>query len=143
MKLAASSATWICMVLVAMPMTPCALLPRVCVLAYPATATDADEQAVGQDAPAAHSCCREAQPGCTAGDDVQTHHPPAKPCPRGCCRLLPVGPTVDKVVVTLPPLVAAYVPTLADGASQWIFAPAQEPLLPAETLHSLSCLWRC
>ncbi|MGD9721007.1 MAG: hypothetical protein AB7O59_03015 [Pirellulales bacterium] len=127
-----------------MPMTPCALLPRVCVLAFPATTSDANAETSGDQTPVAHSCCREAAPRCDLAEgDAQTHPQPDKPCPRGCCRLVPIAPTVDKVVVAHSPLVTDYVPCLADAVGEWNLAPAQEPQLAAETLHALSCLWRC
>ncbi|MEX2112315.1 MAG: hypothetical protein WD845_03975 [Pirellulales bacterium] len=128
--------SWISIGLVSLPMSPCALLPSVCVLAEEsASAAPADAARV-----VAHSCCASPM----EADSTKTPAP-AKPasCPLECCRLSPVGLTVEKVLTAPPTLLTAYVPyALADVGGCYLL-PAQELLLPAQTLQALSCLWRC
>ncbi len=135
--------------LIALPLSPCALIPYVCELAMAGqeqvgTLVGPADAAEAVTPPVAHSCCAEpltASDESTSGNS--SHNDPESPCPRGCCRVLPVGTTVEKVVAAESTVVTASAPSplvAADGG--WI-APAQEALLPAQTLQSLSCLWRC
>ena len=119
------------MALVALPMSPCALAPESCDVA--------ERVAGGPDAPAEHSCCADR----AGADGKDSHNKPAAPCTRGCCRLNATAPTVEKVVAEqpswatttfLPPSATAFGVDASLG---------QRLLLPAQTLHSLSCLWRC
>jgi hypothetical protein len=127
---------WTCIGLVSLPLSPCALLPAVCVL-HDGNANPAPAQAA--IAPSEHSCCSKSP-------ESTNHSSPTKPasrCPHGCCRLTPVGPTVEKVTVAGVPTVTAFVSCPLALATAAVLPPAQEPQLPAQTLQNLSCLWRC
>jgi hypothetical protein len=129
-------AAWTCVGLVALPMSPCALLPRMCSHLVAARAAAGHAPLAAAERP---SCCaeRDSSPGNSSPEK------PAAPCPRGCCRLTPIGPTVEKVVAADGVWSA---PCLADRTiDRGVVHPAaaQEARLPAQTLHSLSCLWRC
>jgi hypothetical protein len=128
--------TWTCIGLVSLPVSPCALLPAVCVLA---DSMPVEEVSVVVDQPPVHSCCADD----FESKDTPSPAKPASRCPHGCCRLLPVGPTVEKVVAA--PLVwnAVIVPHPVAEASGQALLLAPEPCLPAQTLQALSCLWRC
>ena len=71
------------------------------------------------------------------------HKKPASPCPQGCCRLAQIGPTVDKVIVTDSLWGVIYLSGPSMEAHGVVAAPAQEAHMPAQTLQTLSCLWRC
>ena len=126
------------MVLVALPMSPCALIPQICRMPA-ATAAEA-VPATTQLAVHPRSCCSSGQ---EAGDASQSKSP-VKPCARGCCKLTPIGPKVESVSVAPVLLAATYFPAivvdLTGADSGLVIVP---PDLPAETLHTLSCLWRC
>ena len=120
-------------------MSPCALMPQICVLA-----SDEAAPADGDTTPAAtriaeHSCCSDEM---DAGQDAQ-HEEPASPCPRGCCRMTPIGPKVDKVDAAPLALFTAYLQWIPSNAPVVPSAPAQELFPAAQTLQSLLCLWRC
>jgi hypothetical protein len=145
MRSLANFVAWTCVGLVALPIAPCALISQNCDLASAAEPFSA--RALAQDAAtgagpqgSTHSCCdqRANAPGKNTSDKE-----PASPCPRGCCRLVPVGPTVEKTADAQSLSVTADLPGPVGFVIGREIAPAQEPLLPAQTLQSLSCLWRC
>ena len=132
MKRPTSILSWLGIALVALPMSPCALVAGICV-----------DHGVKSDSPAhqashVRSCCSK------SADLPDSNSTPVKPCSRGCCKVSPTGLTVEKITASQDALWLPAVETplavasAAESLVQWT-----APSLPAVTLQSLACLWRC
>lgn len=132
MKLPTSIMSWLGIALVALPMSPCALVAGICVDhgVSPQTSTEHAAQT--------RSCCSKSV---DRSDSTST---PVKPCSRGCCKVSPTGLTVEKNLVAEDALWLPAVETpLAVAAAGDLPVVWSAPPLPAVTLQSLACLWRC
>jgi hypothetical protein len=130
MGAASQSLTWMCAFLATLPIAPCALVGGPC--DRPAKTASIDET------PPAHSCCAER--ASQAPSHSQGH--PATPCPRACCRVNPIAPKVHQVMIEASALAPSFVVAVR-GQIDFAVAKPTSPLLPAESLQSLRCLWRC
>ena len=132
--------TWISALTLALPLMPCALGGGNCHTS-PGTGLQAEVAPV-------RSCCADAGAAKrTAKHDCchrgSRHSEPSSSCPRVCCRANPLAPSADKVTVERSNQAPAFAVLFLEPSGLATVANCHPPLLPAESLQSLHCLWRC
>ena len=134
---------WVCMLIVALPLSPCAFVSVGCCrhesAAKAEAATLADEECCEADASDVASCCAHHR----APADETPAKPDGQPCKTDCCRLSPFVPSLAKVLVDAQPLVLAHsVSQLVALPAGWLALPSSA-LIKAVPLRILHCQWRC
>lgn len=126
-----SSLTWLCTLIVALPLSPCAFFSSANCQHEPAVKT-------GALAEPAQTCC--AQHGTPLTTPAEKQDSP--PCQSECCRVSPFVPVAEKVLVDAPPL------ALAGAIPQIVALPGRPLAVPsavlaeAPPLQILHCQWR-
>lgn len=123
---------WICAVVVALPLSPCAFFSTAC---------------CAHDEPATDEVVQTSERPCCASHAAPAEKPdrpqPEKPCQGECCLLSPFVQTGEKLVLAVPPaaLAAAIVHFDAAPAGEAVLlsSAAPQPL----SLQVLHCQWRC
>ena len=125
-----TSLVWLCTLIVALPLTPCAFFSSA------GCRHEAAAEAAALAEPAKPCCSQHSAP-------VQrTENENQPPCQSECCRLSPFVPLAEKVLVDAPPL------ALAGALPQIVALPVRPLALPsavladAPPLQILHCQWR-
>jgi len=132
---------WVCMLIVALPLSPCAFVSVGC---CPYNATAEEESVAAADCTAADA---SDVPPCCAHHQAPTGQAPVKQgdrsCKTDCCRLSPFVPSLAKVLLDAQPLVLAHsVPQRVALPAGWLALPSST-LIEAVPLRILHCQWRC
>ena len=123
---------WMLMAIVALPLSPCALIASACYRDLAKATIEVAHQPV-------RSCCADS----TQPAERPSHNEPQNPYAGCCCRLSSLGPTVEKVALAAPPLAVsmgwAHVAKSSSGDVVSLTAALEQSL----SLHVLHCRWRC
>src|SRR4051812_42398728 len=117
---------WVCMLIVALPLSPCAFVSVGCCRHESAAKAEAralaDAECCEVEAADVASCCahHQASSGQAPADETPAQRD-GQPCKTDCCRLSPFVPSLAKVLLDAQPLVLAYsVPQLVALPAGWL-----------------------
>lgn len=131
---------WACLLIVALPLSPCAFFSSSCCshetgLVNSTSAAD----------PSADEACDHQQSCCAHHDSNSQRTTPQsdqRPCKAECCLLSPFVPQLVKVVFDAQPLAVAMVLPPPVGIEWNPFEAVTLPLAPDPPLQILHCQWR-
>jgi hypothetical protein len=140
---------WACLLIVALPLSPCAFFSSSCCNHETGLATQAAGLSTAEACQSpARGCCAHHDASHPAGahqrDDSQRSapQPGERPCKTECCLLSPFVPQLAKVAFDAQPLAVAV--ALPQPATIFAspFEAASLPLAPDPSLQILHCQWR-
>jgi hypothetical protein len=123
---------WICVGVVALPLSRCAFFTGGCHQHQPQAKADA---AAAQD----RFCCAHGNEPAPRPSQSDRENP----CTSDCCRTSPFAPASEKPIVAPPPVVPVAMLPQFDNSATGGIAVATTAVLQPLSLNILHCQWRC